>query len=608
MSASKFDIRQSVLRTALPMIGNAVNESVDTVLSRVDSETSKLFEDRNILLVSDGTISLNAAGTSVIFSSNLRLHINSQVAGGSPTVIDLGSIARTLSVSGRMLYAVVNRTGGTAVVTSDSATLPAVTSANQEVVLIAKRVDATDGTKRVYFRNGFTLSAGETSRIGGGGTVYASEFSIVDPTDTTKKVIFDASGAATGTTTTLLALQTVNRQLSLPDVTSFLVARTSVDTLTNKTMGDALTFDEIATPSNPPALADKLYFKSDGNLYKLNSSGVEVQIDTVSSAPVGQSYELTNLGLSASVSGGNLTINLKQKDGTSNPTTGAGSTIISFRDVATNGQFIRRTVTGPVSITVLSSTGRNLGYLANTNQYIYVWAIDNGGTVVLGTSGSQIFDDNIVVNNLNSFANAVFFAQSGVAIITDSSTGALLNKAVRLIGRVLINEPSSTNWTVAPSDIQLMPFKSTPDFINQTSAVKTPSAGGGGSQYPQMVNGSVTLTPGIWELRGILAFENNGLPPAYNRAAGVWAVTPGTNSNVAPTLINASPNLVIQAGGTGTALYLDGISSDIADLPTFPTRLEVIQTTVIYLVPFPSITIDTARSRITVIIWAERIR
>lgn len=41
---------------------------------------------------------------------------------------------------------------------------------------------------------------------------------------------------------------------------------------------DILTMSEETTPSNPSAGNQKLYFKSDGNLYKLNSSGLENQV------------------------------------------------------------------------------------------------------------------------------------------------------------------------------------------------------------------------------------------------------------------------------------------------------------------------------------------
>lgn len=49
-------------------------------------------------------------------------------------------------------------------------------------------------------------------------------------------------------------------------------------TVTNLNANGFLDFLQIATPSNPAASHNKLYFKSDGNLYKLDSAGVETAI------------------------------------------------------------------------------------------------------------------------------------------------------------------------------------------------------------------------------------------------------------------------------------------------------------------------------------------
>jgi hypothetical protein len=168
MAETKFSTRQSVNRSALPMVGSAANEGLHLILGKIDPELSKLFEDRNILLQDGGIITYT--GTTLQFTEALKLSINQKVAGGSPVVIDLGSSDRTLSATGRMLYAVINRTAGTAVVTDDATTLPAAASANQEVFLIAKRVDAADGTQRVYFRSGMALNAGQSVRLGSSGS------------------------------------------------------------------------------------------------------------------------------------------------------------------------------------------------------------------------------------------------------------------------------------------------------------------------------------------------------------------------------------------------------------------------------------------------------
>lgn len=167
--ATKIDLRQTNLRTALPMVGSASLATTDTILPSIDAELAKLFEDRNIQLADGGIITFNALGTSVSFANALFLHVNSRTSGGSPVVISLGSTTRTVSANGRMIYAVIDRIAGTAVVTDDAASLPAVTSANQEVFLIAKRIDSVDGLVRLYFRDGTVLNAGQASRLGSSG-------------------------------------------------------------------------------------------------------------------------------------------------------------------------------------------------------------------------------------------------------------------------------------------------------------------------------------------------------------------------------------------------------------------------------------------------------
>lgn len=76
--------------------------------------------------------------------------------------------------------------------------------------------------------------------------------------------------------------------LTLPTSTDTLVGRATTDTLTNKTLTsptintptiDVVSWDDQAsTPANPSAGVYKMYFKTDGQLYKLDSNGVEAQV------------------------------------------------------------------------------------------------------------------------------------------------------------------------------------------------------------------------------------------------------------------------------------------------------------------------------------------
>jgi hypothetical protein len=166
MAITKFDLRQSVLRQAQSMIGSGANETADSVFARVDAELAKLFEDRNVILTDGGTITFT--GTQLQFTENLNIVVNSKIAGTSPQVISLGSSNVNLS-NGDIWYATLNRTAGTAT-TAVAQAMPSVVASNSEVFLIAKRVDAGDGTQRVYWRSGMAMNAGQSVRLGASGS------------------------------------------------------------------------------------------------------------------------------------------------------------------------------------------------------------------------------------------------------------------------------------------------------------------------------------------------------------------------------------------------------------------------------------------------------
>lgn len=68
--------------------------------------------------------------------------------------------------------------------------------------------------------------------------------------------------------------------ITVPNATDTLVGKATTDALSNKEFTDSLLMDQIATPSTPAASKDRLYFKSDNNLYKLDSTGLESAVGT----------------------------------------------------------------------------------------------------------------------------------------------------------------------------------------------------------------------------------------------------------------------------------------------------------------------------------------
>jgi hypothetical protein len=181
MSNKPLDSRQIELRTAQAMLGSSANDTLNTILPKINDEVAKLFEDRNTLLTGGGTIT-NTGGTSLSFTSNFVLYFNSNIAGAAPYTVSIGSSPWAFSADGRMAYiTITSRSAGTFTLTTDAASMPAMNSANQETFLIAKRI----GTS-IKFVEGTIISSGTSITLGSAN---------VNAAGSTGEVQFNSSGA-----------------------------------------------------------------------------------------------------------------------------------------------------------------------------------------------------------------------------------------------------------------------------------------------------------------------------------------------------------------------------------------------------------------------------
>jgi hypothetical protein len=225
-----------------------------------------------------------------------------------------------------------------------------------------------------------------------------------------------------------------------------------------------------------------------------SQQSVKAYVDTYSGALM----EFNNLSFTATVSGKALTVALKGTDG--NDPSATNPVKIPFRSATlTSGVITKRTVTSALSV-VLSS-GSTLGFGAAEAGRIYVWVIDNAGTVVLGLSRTaDIFPESGVVSTTAEGGSG---AADSASVMY--STAAQTNKACRCIGYIEITTGATAGeWDNAATKIQVMgPGVHRTGDIVQTQAQYLTSSGSTGNTIPvdntipQITEGAEVLSKAI---------------------------------------------------------------------------------------------------------------
>jgi hypothetical protein len=155
---------------------------------------------------------------------------------------------------------------------------------------------------------------------------------------------------------------------------------------------------------------------------------------------------LKNIGLSCSVGSSALTIALKNAAG--NDASYTDAVQIGFRSATlTTGTVSLVSVTSALS-TVISS-GSTAGHSNAVEGKIFVYAINNAGTIELAWSSRYHNENNLVSTTAEGGAGA---ADSAATLY---STAARSNVACRLIGQLVSTQTTAGTWAAVPTNTRV---------------------------------------------------------------------------------------------------------------------------------------------------------
>lgn len=162
------------------------------------------------------------------------------------------------------------------------------------------------------------------------------------------------------------------------------------------------------------------------------------------------SFAVENLTLTTAVGASALTIAVKTQAGGN-----ASATDIIYvgmrSSTLTLGTFNRRSITGALNLVV--SSGSTLGQVSAMAARIFVYLIDNAGTLELAVSLKRFNDAELVSTTAEGGAGN---ADSATVMY---STTARSNVPCRLIGFIDNTQTTAGTWASAGTQIQILPFK-----------------------------------------------------------------------------------------------------------------------------------------------------
>jgi hypothetical protein len=321
------------------------------------------------------------------------------------------------------------------------------------------------------------------------------------------------------TRATKLKLGTANHVL-INDGTGAMSSEAALAASRGGTGQSSYTTGDVLYASGAAAIS-KLGIGTAGQFLKVGASSAPEWANLASS---NLSYVLENLAVACSVGSGALTVALKGQNG-SDPA-GANEVKIGFRSATlTSGVFNVRSVTAALSVVI--SSGSTLGNRSAVAEYLYVYALDNAGTVELAVSGIRLDEGSLH----STTAEGALGAADSPSVLY--STTARTNVPIRLLARLQSTQATAGTWAAVPTEIALAGAK-----VDDGVRLWT-----GGHQADCIFSRTNTALGDFGTDTGTFVERLNVGFGVVTSNGVIAAVLPGTSGTVAPSVTFTPPKI-----------------------------------------------------------------